>query len=206
MALSRSLFVAWRACIMIIVMTIVIVIVTIIGLWGARENVCAPRLHHTLDCMSSKQRDPDPNKNSSVRRNKAANVEWNPLHVDVSFLTEDSSLGLGSLGLHPVLVRHVLPELHLRMGLARVFLFIVLLFHGLICLMSILQFAFVVHVVILFVVFAVMALSYVGEASARRTMLSTCLAVMGAPPFLKAYMYIYIYREREREIYICIYI
>ena len=46
--------------------------------------------------LSIKQRGPNPNKDSLVRNN-AANVEWDPLHVDVSFLIKESSLGLGSL-------------------------------------------------------------------------------------------------------------
>ena len=45
---------------------------------------------------SGKQRDPNPNKSLFNQEHNSANVEWNPLHVDGSFLVKELSLGLGS--------------------------------------------------------------------------------------------------------------
>ena len=64
--------------------------------WRALAMPCATPLRTTAATMSSKQRDPNPNKNSLIRK-KCCNAEWNPLCVDAYFLTKESSLGLGSL-------------------------------------------------------------------------------------------------------------
>ena len=47
--------------------------------------------------MSGKQRDPTPNKNSLIRRQRCNCIMGSLLHVDVSFLTKELSLGVGSL-------------------------------------------------------------------------------------------------------------